>query len=419
MLLHHAAQSGNAEQLRALLAEGMDPDTPDDGVGNAPLHWASSFGHLACVLLLLDSGASVDARNSLGLTPLMRASWKGELAVAELLLERGADVAATNNEKRTALDVAKKPEMQHLLRSHASPDLPALPVSLRGEAFVYLPRRGDAPLVAFATGAQNSPRAVVLVGGLSSGLLTNPWDTVLSAPLAAAGWGCVQPLLSSSYDGWGVHGLRKDAAELAALLSALRGRGVRHVVLVGHSTGCQDAVTLLLPGLCPAADRALLAGIVLHAPVSDREWISTLPDGMAARTAAAQAMVARGEGEQLLPRGEGLPMSVPTSAQRWVDLAVRGGADDMFSSDLSREELGQRLGHVDVRTLILRCGKDECVPAGVDAAALGARLRAAAASGGKADVELVCLEGARHTPRGERELKEYVKAVLGFCERCV
>lgn len=199
MLLHSLAQSGDATRLRALLAAGADPDTPDNGVGNAPLHWAASFGHLACVTVLLDAGASVDARNSLGLTPLMRASWKSELACARLLLQRGARREATNNEKRTALDVARLPEMQELLRSGGScPVPPPPPVSLRGEAFVFLPRP-DLPLVAFASGSQNSPRACVLVGGLASGLLTNPWDSQLPASLAAAGWGCVQPLLSSSY----------------------------------------------------------------------------------------------------------------------------------------------------------------------------------------------------------------------------
>jgi hypothetical protein len=50
-------------------------------------------------------------------------------------------------------------------------------------------------------------------------------------------------LLSSSYAGWGTASLAGDAAELRTLLAHLTGvRGARRVVLMGHSTGCQDIV---------------------------------------------------------------------------------------------------------------------------------------------------------------------------------
>ena len=53
----------------------------------------------------------------------------------------------------------------------------------------------------------------------------------------------MQVLLSSSYGGWGVASLDGDAEELEELLAHLTSRrGVKRVVLCGHSTGCQDIV---------------------------------------------------------------------------------------------------------------------------------------------------------------------------------
>ena len=57
-------------------------------------------------------------------------------------------------------------------------------------------------------------------------------------------------LLSSSYGGWGVASLAGDAEELRELLAHLTARrGVKRVVLLGHSTGCQDIVRAHTRGL--------------------------------------------------------------------------------------------------------------------------------------------------------------------------
>lgn len=66
---------------------------------------------------------------------------------------------------------------------------------LQGTLFKYGP--GPSHL-AFRSGAP-SARCVVLVGGLTDGLLFAPYCGLLSERLAAEGWGLVQAQLSSSY----------------------------------------------------------------------------------------------------------------------------------------------------------------------------------------------------------------------------
>lgn len=109
-----------------------------------------------------------------------------------------------------------------------------LTFSMFGEAFVFNATRRP-KLVAFQTGASES--VVVLLGGLTDGILTAPYAQPLSAELNRAGWALVQPLLSSALLSWGRFTLDDDAAELDELLAFLTAeRGVRRVVLMGKSS---------------------------------------------------------------------------------------------------------------------------------------------------------------------------------------
>lgn len=87
-----SAADGNCVGLATeLLDSGASVDARDR-FGARPLSHAARFGHLEMVDLLLARGAPIDARNLAGATALYLAAEGGRLSVAQRLIERGADV---------------------------------------------------------------------------------------------------------------------------------------------------------------------------------------------------------------------------------------------------------------------------------------------------------------------------------------
>ena len=115
----------------------------------------------------------------------------------------------------------------------------------------------------------NVKKAVIFVGGLGDGFLCCPYIPLLSEQINAAGWSFIQPLLRSSYKGYGMSSIANDTEDLTVLLRHIRDKyNIGRVVVCGHSTGCQDAVAL-----AKSEDeivRDCLRGVVLQAPASDR-----------------------------------------------------------------------------------------------------------------------------------------------------
>jgi pimeloyl-ACP methyl ester carboxylesterase len=238
---------------------------------------------------------------------------------------------------------------------------------------------------------------VVLLSGLTEGLLALPYAPLLAEKCAELGCALVQAQLRSSYDGWGRASLDGDADELALLLAWLSGRGgggggggdggmgggdggveakepssqAEGVVLVGHSTGCQIVARYCErlgrreaaikeereeggsgtvaeatpapppppPPLPPLPSPRLLA-VVLQASVSDREYFLAAwpPEVCEKRLQAARAAVSEGDPERVVAEVEGAPVC----ARRLLALLERLGDDDMFSRDLSPEEMRER-----------------------------------------------------------------------------
>ncbi len=149
--LHHAAQSGTAGVVRALLEAGADADAratgfsvdwgwgwtpvhlaarsnPDPDVvralaeagadleargdesyrkGNTPLHYSGSNPNPEVAAALLDAGADVGALSDTGRTPLHEvAATASNRTVIELLVAAGADVNATDHDGYTPLHSA-------------------------------------------------------------------------------------------------------------------------------------------------------------------------------------------------------------------------------------------------------------------------------------------------------------------------
>lgn len=153
-LLHEASSQGNRTMVELLLRLGADPDARDGG-GHTPLyclanecrtaegagvvraltqsgadvnasdgvkrctalHMAARRGSPEIAGALLDCGADIDARDSLGETPLRRAVNCDRIRVASLLLARGADAGSIGSRGLTPLLAARSSGMKQLLAS--------------------------------------------------------------------------------------------------------------------------------------------------------------------------------------------------------------------------------------------------------------------------------------------------------------
>ena len=90
--LHYAAQKNHVEIVKLLLRKGLKPDL--NACGATPLHRAAFSGSLESCRLLIESGASVNCKDSsFGdmMTPYQKAGSNGHTHVQQLLLEFGAE----------------------------------------------------------------------------------------------------------------------------------------------------------------------------------------------------------------------------------------------------------------------------------------------------------------------------------------
>ncbi|PSR92685.1 UPF0613 protein like [Actinidia chinensis var. chinensis] len=271
----------------------------------------------------------------------------------------------------------------------------------QGVMFKYGPK----PIqVAFKTG--DYKQQVIFIGGLTDGFLATEYLEPLATALDKEKWSLVQFLLSSSYSGYGLSSLKQDAMELDQLISYLINKeDSEGVVLLGHSTGCQDIVYYLRTNA--ACSRAVRAAI-LQAPVSDREYKATLPE-TAAMIDLASKMISEGRSSELMPR-EANP-DAPITASRYHSLCAYNGEDDMFSSDLSDDQLKMRLGHMsNTPCQVIFSMGDEYVPEYVDKKALVDRL--CRAMGGADKVEI---EWGNHSL--SNRVEEAVQAIIEFIKR--
>lgn len=290
-------------------------------------------------------------------------------------------------------------------------------------------------LVAFEHGAlsasSSNSNTLLWIGGLGDGLLTVSYPTAIAAALPQQ-WSLAQILLTSSYTGWGTSDLKRDAKELARAVAYFRSiRPHGKIVLMGHSTGCQDSIEYLAgPG---ATDRlkdqdARVDGWILQAPVSDREALvhALGQDKYWSAVKLAQDWIADGRGADVLPNSAtNLLFGTSMTARRFLSLASpdKDGDDDYFSSDLPDAKLSASFGKASKRAplCILFSGSDEHVPASLDKEGLVARwTQIAKDEGGMIDeANGGVVEGATHNLEGDGDeiVRKLVAKVIGFVNR--
>jgi ankyrin repeat protein/beta-lactamase regulating signal transducer with metallopeptidase domain len=73
--LHEAAEAGNLELVKKLIAEGADVNVKDNE-GQSALHYTVSKGHIEIARLLIAHGANVNLQDEKGFTPLTWVIWE-------------------------------------------------------------------------------------------------------------------------------------------------------------------------------------------------------------------------------------------------------------------------------------------------------------------------------------------------------
>ena len=249
-----------------------------------------------------------------------------------------------------------------------------------------------------------------------------PYTSSIAAALPSS-WTLAQAILSSSYTGWGISSLQKDATELSECVKYFRSIKPGKIVLMGHSTGCQDVLEYLTgPG---HENREPIDGGIIQAAVSDRESFVLTMDPETYKTACekAQKMVDDGDEDEILPSADiDNYLPCPITAKRFLSLASpnHDGDDDYFSSDLTDDQLQKTFGSLPSSSplCILLSGSDEHIRPDVDYEQLLQRWIGVIKHGkGRVDeANSGVIEGATHNLSGndEKTVKDLLQRVVGF-----
>lgn len=211
------------------------------------------------------------------------------------------------------------------------------------------------------------PNKLVFLAGLTDTIGVVPYLPRLANALDKVQFSLVQPVKGSDLGGFGTASLEGDAQETAQLIEHLTNRPEHprtgKLVVMGHSTGCQDVVQLL------SQERSLsrnggnpkiqIDGGILQAPASDYDYFEAhKTEEDVKRLAESQTLLDAQQGGALLPRelppkpdardGRG-PGNADTvlkpafTAYRFQSLNGSGGDDDFFSYGLKDEQIYKAL----------------------------------------------------------------------------
>ncbi|KAF9348638.1 hypothetical protein BGX26_012968 [Mortierella sp. AD094] len=260
-------------------------------------------------------------------------------------------------------------------------------ISLSGTLSIYNPQTR---LTIFESGPENSTASVVFIGGLLDGYHALPYLPLLGKTLAEQlGMSLIQVMLSSSHMGYGISSLQEDVKELDVLFDFLREKRAKtRLFIVGHSTGCQDAISYA----CYGKHKEAIQGIVLQGPVSDREFMASSMDMYGKYLRLSQRMINDGKVEK-----------------------NKLGDDDMFSSDIPFEKMQELFGQVKSPLVMVHSAKDEYIPDHVNKEKLISQLAAACPS----SVGAIVLPDADHSISDQASQAMFCDVVVQFLRQVV
>ncbi|EDO17153.1 hypothetical protein Kpol_1072p23 [Vanderwaltozyma polyspora DSM 70294] len=269
--------------------------------------------------------------------------------------------------------------------------------------------------VAFEFSPLNNKNVVILIGGMTDGLLTVEYTPGLVDALGSIGYSVVQLQMKSSFKGFGISSLSEDIQQIKELVDYLRSEqgGKREkVLLLGHSTGSQDAMSYLLK-----YGATVDAGI-LQASVSDREAFGNemSTDELLRMNEKAYSLVCDNKPNEILDSSYANCLGeVPVTAYRWCSLMIKGGDDDYFSSDLSMESLRETFGSLRTPFLIAYSEEDEFVPDHVNKQELILKWKNCSNSEYWSQYSGL-IKGASHTVRQEESQKLLYSNIIRFID---
>ncbi|KAF3287442.1 hypothetical protein TWF970_007167 [Orbilia oligospora] len=91
-----AMKLGNETLVNLLIENDADLGASERKIGYTPLIYATCFGNVGMVRLLLNQDAAIEAKDDTGNTSLLHAAYSGRVEMVELLLSRGAETNFTN-----------------------------------------------------------------------------------------------------------------------------------------------------------------------------------------------------------------------------------------------------------------------------------------------------------------------------------
>ncbi len=245
--------------------------------------------------------------------------------------------------------------------------------------FEHTPYPRDTPPNSFPP----PPKHVLLfIGGLYDNFLQPSYVSDLAALLplhTSQTWRVMHVQLSTHGRGWGILDIDRDIEEVGVAVNYIRSTLLKSettdIILMGHSTGCQDIMRYLTapnPMDDKKPPRPVVQGAILQAPVSDRDGaLHAISEGPSVRKAYDAAMKIVEQTPEPDRRDTVLPINLtkpvfgpaPISVARWLSLVSpdspsNPSIEDFFSNDLSDKTLAGTFGSIGRSRLLHRSTGD-------------------------------------------------------------